>query len=139
MRQRLIHPLLFGLSLFLVIQASGQEQKKVTGNFEGYSFPRLAARLEAETGYHFYYDPADLDSLSIYMTVNKATIQQILDQLFQNTHLHYAIDPSGRVFITKDISRIRTNFRFTHLGRVTTKGRGYRIIRMRTGDSARAG
>ncbi len=108
MLHRLLHPLLFGLAFLLAgearLKAQGQDQKRVTGNFEGYTFPRLAARLEAATGYHFYYDPADVDSLSsIDMTLNKATIQQILDQLFQNTHLHYAIDSTGRVFITKHV------------------------------------
>jgi hypothetical protein len=104
MRYRLIHTLLSGCSLFFFLQTQGQDQKRVTGNFDGYSFARLAARLEAATGYHFYYDPADVDSLSIDMNVNKATIPQILDQLFQNTDFHYAIDSAGRIFITRRVA-----------------------------------
>ncbi|HLZ85776.1 MAG TPA: carboxypeptidase-like regulatory domain-containing protein, partial [Puia sp.] len=104
MHTRLHYILLYGLSLITGIQALGQEQKRVTGNFEGYTFSRLADRLEALTGYHFYYDPTDLDSLSIDMTVNKATIPQILDHLFQNTDFHYAIDSTGRVFITRHVA-----------------------------------
>lgn len=103
MRHCLLHTLFSGLFLFLVILGQAQDQKRITGNFEGYSFSRLAARLEASTGYHFYYDPADLDSLSINMTVNRATIRQILDQLFEKTDFHYAIDPTGRIFITKQV------------------------------------
>src|SRR5579863_6788327 len=101
---RLIHTFLSGCSLFLFLSAQGQDQKRVTGNFEGYSFPRLAARLEAATGYHFYYDPADVDSLSIDMNVNRATVPQILDQLFQNTDFHYAVDSAGRIFITRRVA-----------------------------------
>ncbi|HEV3411964.1 MAG TPA: TonB-dependent receptor [Puia sp.] len=117
MCHRLIHTLLFGCCLFLFLPAQGQDQKRVTGNFEGYSFSRLAARLEAATGYHFYFDPADVDSLSIDMTVNKATIPQILDQLFQNTDFHYAIDSAGHIFITRRMA-ILTSLP-AHLGGVS--------------------
>ncbi|HET6256978.1 MAG TPA: TonB-dependent receptor [Puia sp.] len=96
--------LLYALTLLFFLQVRGQEQKRVTGNFEGYSFARLAARLEAETGYRFYYDPSDVDSMSIDMTLNKATVRQILDELFQNTDLHYSIDSAGRVFITRHVT-----------------------------------
>ncbi|HXB95847.1 MAG TPA: TonB-dependent receptor [Puia sp.] len=104
MRRRLIHTLLSGCLLFLFFHAQGQDQRQITGNFEGYSFARLAARLETATGYRFYYDPADVDSLSIDMNVNKATVPQILDQLFQNTDFHYAIDSAGRIFITRRVT-----------------------------------
>lgn len=95
-------------TLLLCLQVRGQEDKRVTGNFEGYTFPRFAARLEAETGYHFYYDPSDVDSLSIDMTVNKATIRQILDQLIQKSDLHYSIDSGKHVFITRRVTIVTT-------------------------------
>jgi hypothetical protein len=94
--------------LLFHLQVRGQEEKRVTGNFEGYSFSRLSARLEAETGYHFYYDPSDVDSLSIEMTLNKATIRQVLDELFQNTDLHYSIDSAKRIFITRHVTIVTT-------------------------------
>ncbi|HEV9038202.1 MAG TPA: TonB-dependent receptor, partial [Puia sp.] len=108
MRHRLSHSLLLALLLFAVINAQAQQTKRVTGNFEGYSFSRLMARLEALTGYHFFYDPADVDSLSIDLNVNNATVPQILDQIFQNTDFHYAIDPAGRVFITRRVTILTT-------------------------------
>jgi hypothetical protein len=98
MRHRLILSLLAGLFPFLFLQAQGQ--KRVTASFERYSFSRLADTLEAATGYHFYFDPAQVDSLSIDMTLNRATLTEILDRLFQNTDFHYAIDSGRRVFIT---------------------------------------
>src|SRR5580692_1524446 len=108
MRSRTARLLLSALPLLFLLQVQGQEEKRVTGNFEGYSFARLAARLEAETVYHFYYDPADVDSMSIDMTLNKATIRQILDELFQNTDLHYSIDSAKRVFITRHVTIVTT-------------------------------
>jgi hypothetical protein len=100
--------LLSALPLLFLLEVQGQEEKRVTGNFEGYSFGRLTARLEAETGYHFYYDPADVDSMSIEMTLNKATIRQILDEIFQNTDLHYSIDSAKHVFITRLVTIVTT-------------------------------
>jgi len=108
MRFRPPHSLLLGCCLFLFAQAQAQQQKKVTGNFEGYSFSRLMDRLQAVTGYRFYYDPADVDSLNIDLTVNNATVPQILDQLFQNSDFHYAIDSTGRVFITRRVTILTT-------------------------------
>ncbi|HVS95137.1 MAG TPA: TonB-dependent receptor [Puia sp.] len=104
MPSRLFQCLLFGYCLLLAGQLHAQQPKKVTGNFEGYSFSRLVSRLEAVTGYRFFYDPAEVDSLAIDLTVNNATVPQILDQLFQNTDFHYAIDPAGRVFITRRVT-----------------------------------
>ena len=108
MRHRLSQFLLFGILLFAALRLDAQQSRRVTGNFEGYSFSRLMSRLEALTGYHFFYDPADVDSLSIDLNVNNATVPQILDQIFQNTDFHYAIDPAGRVFITRRITILTT-------------------------------
>jgi hypothetical protein len=108
MHQRLIRLLLMGPLLVLFLPSRAQDNKKITGNFENYSFARLAARLEAATGYHFYYDPKDVDTLAIDLTANNATINQILDRIFENTDFHYAIDQSGRVFITRHVTIITT-------------------------------
>ena len=108
MPSRPLYTLFICLLLLTGLRTLGQDQKRVTGNFEGYTFQRLADRLEAITGYHLYYDPKDVDSMSIDLNVNKATITQILDQLFQNTDLHYSIDPTGRVFITKHVAILTT-------------------------------
>jgi hypothetical protein len=108
MRRRHIRSLLCSLTLLLAIQVCGQVEKRVTGNFEGYTFTRLAARLESETGYRFYYDPSDFDSLSIEMTLNRATIRQVLDEIFQNTDFHYSIDSANRVFITRHVTIVTT-------------------------------
>jgi hypothetical protein len=108
MRRRIARLLSYTLTLLFLQHVDGQVEKRVTGNFEGYSFARLAERLEAETGYHLYYDPADVDSMSIDMTLNKATIRQVLDELFLNTDLHYSIDSAGRIFITRHVTIVTT-------------------------------
>ncbi|HEY4110305.1 TonB-dependent receptor [Puia sp.] len=108
MPHRPLHIFLLILFLIAGVDTKAQDRPRVTGNFEGYTFQRLAARLEGITGYRFYYDPKDVDSMSIEMSVNKATLSQILDQIFQNTDLHYTIDPSGRIFITRHVVLLTT-------------------------------
>ncbi|HXD78294.1 MAG TPA: TonB-dependent receptor [Puia sp.] len=108
MRCRPIRLLLYSACLVLSLQARAQLEPTVTGNFEGYTFGRLTARIETVTGYRFYYDPADFDSLSIEMTLNRATVRQILDELFQNTDFHYSIDSGKRIFITRHVTIVTT-------------------------------
>lgn len=108
MRHHLILSLWLGMSTFLFLQVQGQDQKKISGTFDNYSFSRLADTLEAATGYHFYFDPVDLDSLSIDISLNKATLTQVLDRLFENTRFHYAIDTARRVFITSQVTIVTT-------------------------------
>jgi hypothetical protein len=95
---------LFILGLLPFFSAAQDREKKISGDFHGFSFPQLANRLEAVSGYAFYYDPAEMDSLAINITVDQATIPEVLDQLFQNTDFHYAIDSLGRVFVTRHFS-----------------------------------
>ena len=77
-----------------------QDKHTITGSFEGYTFDRLITELQKTTGYIFYYDPGETDTLAIHMNVKNATVSQFLDQLFLNTEFHYAIDPAGIIFIS---------------------------------------
>src|SRR5882672_10391778 len=100
MRPSLYRSLLFGILLSVASGAFCQEKRNISGNFEGYTFARLAARLEETTGYIFYYDPAEVDSLLINIRVTNVSLRQLLNQVFRDTRLHYAIDTRGRVFVT---------------------------------------
>jgi Carboxypeptidase regulatory-like domain/TonB-dependent Receptor Plug Domain len=108
MRHSCICFLFCGLLLPFFSKAQDRE-KKISGVFQGFSFPQLVAKMEAASGFTFYYDPAELDSLSITITVERATIPELLDQVFRGTDLHYAVDSTGRVFVTKQVA-IRTGF-----------------------------
>jgi len=93
--------LLFFFSFFL---AKGQDTARITADFNGNSFPEFVRVIEAATAYHFYFDPEETDSLSVTIKANRSTLSQLLDQLFQKTIFHYAIDAGNRVFITKKFS-----------------------------------
>jgi hypothetical protein len=94
---------------FIALQAKSQDRKLFTGHFENYSFPRWVKEIESGSAYHFYFEPAQVDSLVINLNVSNISLEQLLDQVLQKTDLHYSIDPSLRVFVTKGIV-IRTKF-----------------------------
>ncbi|MBC7919686.1 MAG: TonB-dependent receptor [Ferruginibacter sp.] len=96
-----------GLLLF-VSHASGQSlpDERVSGDFAGLPFAQFVRAVETRTGYRFYYDPAQTDSLTVNLRVEKRPLRAVLAQLFAGTDFRFAID-SKRVFITRG-QEIRT-------------------------------
>jgi hypothetical protein len=77
------------------------EEKLISGDFKGLSFENFARVLETKSGYRFYFDPAQVDSLKINLLVQEKPLAQVLQQAFQNTDYRFALDNQKRVFITK--------------------------------------
>lgn len=90
------------------ITALGQDRPLIDGDFNELSFPRFAERIESFTRYHFFFDPAEVDTLVINLRARRATLPQLLDQVFKNTVFHYAIDPFNNVYVTR-LNTIRTS------------------------------
>ncbi|HXS57088.1 MAG TPA: carboxypeptidase-like regulatory domain-containing protein [Hanamia sp.] len=97
----------FRLFLFLLIlcastQTFAQQTKNdlITADFNKASFEQFAKKIEAQTSYHFYFDPAQLDSFEITISVAKVHLSSLLNQVFHNTDLNYTIE-KGLVFITR--------------------------------------
>ncbi|HEY4151305.1 MAG TPA: hypothetical protein VGM41_20345, partial [Chitinophagaceae bacterium] len=92
--------------LFVIIvlsfcqRAAAQKATSISGDFSNYSFPQFVAEIEIRSGYHFYYDAAEMDSFPVNIKADQETLAQLLDRLFEKTLFHYAIDSTGRVFIT---------------------------------------
>lgn len=79
----------------------------IDADFNELSFPRFAERVESITHYHFFFDPAEVDTVIINLRARHATLDQLLDQVFKNTVFHYAIDARNNVYITR-LRSIRT-------------------------------
>ncbi|MEO8414950.1 MAG: carboxypeptidase-like regulatory domain-containing protein [Ginsengibacter sp.] len=73
----------------------------VTGYFQGVTFNEFVQKIEKQTAYHFYYDPAQLDSVLITISVSKAHLPSVLDKVFSNTDWHYTINKENQVFVTR--------------------------------------
>jgi TonB dependent receptor/CarboxypepD_reg-like domain/TonB-dependent Receptor Plug Domain len=92
---------LYLFSCFFCLAAAAQDQKLISGNFTGYSFPRLVNEIERQTPYHIFYDSAETDSVVINIQADDLTLQELLDKAFKNTDIHYALGSGNQVFVTK--------------------------------------
>lgn len=62
----------------------------------------IMQELERQSGYHFYYDPVQFDSLRMSVAINNQPLKKALEQIFENTAFHFTILPDkGYVLITK--------------------------------------
>jgi TonB dependent receptor-like, beta-barrel/CarboxypepD_reg-like domain/TonB-dependent Receptor Plug Domain len=98
----------FSLLFLLLANQEGfaqqNNQQLITGDFHQLTFEQFAQQVEAQTDYHFYFDTAQVDSIIVNFSLTGAHLQAVLDQLFRNTTLQYAIDSQDQVFITKDFA-----------------------------------
>lgn len=93
--------LLTTVFFFSFLMASGQDTTRFTVDITAVSFTELVRVVEGASRFHFYFDTAETDSLSVTIKATRASLPQLLDQAFQQTLFHYAIDAGNRVFITK--------------------------------------
>src|ERR1700733_6664199 len=118
------------LSILLVLlfsaagQVSAQESKGplISGNFDEWDFDAFACVVEASTSYHFFYNPAQTDSLCIHLYSEGQTLEQLLDKIFTGTPFHYIIDADGQVFISKGLL-IRTGLAEGFFGKRAAESR----------------
>ena len=66
---------------------SGQEAKEelISVNLKDVSIDKLVKDIEQKTSYHFYYDPAQFDSLRINIVADQQPLDEVLKQVFSNT------------------------------------------------------
>lgn len=93
--------LLFALCSFC-LEASGQTDERIRGNFSQYTFEQFVKEIESKTTYHFYYRGSDIDSLEVNLGQKNETVDNLLKEMFAGGDMHYAIDPARNIFITKD-------------------------------------
>jgi hypothetical protein len=94
----LIH-ILLSVSWFATAQQNNNQLIDV--DFKQADITRIAADLQLKTGYHFYYDPVQFDSLRVTLQLSQKTLSTILDRIFQNSVYHYAISAQQDVILTK--------------------------------------
>lgn len=98
--------------LFFVLlshTAFAQNEATISGDFRGLSFEQFVEKIEAGYPYHFFFDGRETDSIKINVLADHFTIQRLLDSVCKGTGLNYAVDSTGRIFITKRFA-IQTKF-----------------------------
>src|SRR3569833_2518622 len=97
----------FCLLFFLhAVKAQQCNVKLFSVNFQQATISQVVNEIESKSSYHFYYDPAQFDSLRVTGRVSDKPLSAILDQAFKKTAFVYAINQL-QVFITKN-RQIRT-------------------------------
>ena len=79
------------------------QQPLVSGEFRNLTAEQFFKQVEGQTPYFFYYDARQLDSLRINVSVKDQPLESLLQQAFKNTDVHFSVDASNRVFITRKV------------------------------------
>ncbi|HEV3327604.1 MAG TPA: TonB-dependent receptor [Puia sp.] len=101
-------PLLAACLLLAAQSLRAQDRPTIDADFNDLTFPQFVQRIESITRFHFFYDPAEVDSIVVNLQARKARLSQVLDQIFKNTVFHYGIDAQNNVYITR-LNAIRTS------------------------------
>ena len=91
--------LLLGLTLASRL-GYGQQlaEKRVSAQFTRAPFEQVASQLETQTGLHFYFDPAAVDSLFVTLQVQEQPVRTVVAQALQGSGLQAVFD-ENRVFV----------------------------------------
>jgi hypothetical protein len=89
------------LILIKLCHAQQGQVKSISVNFQQATIEQFVTELEAKSGYRFFYDPMQFDSLKITLQVTDKPIETILGQAFKNTGFNFSITKQQQVFLTK--------------------------------------
>lgn len=89
------------LILIKLCHAQQGQGKSISVNFQQATIEQFVTELEAKSGFHFFYDPMQFDSLKVTLQVTDKPIETILGQAFKNTGFSFAITKQQQVFLTK--------------------------------------
>ncbi|HLK28453.1 MAG TPA: carboxypeptidase-like regulatory domain-containing protein [Puia sp.] len=64
----------------------------------------FAKALQGQTGYRFYFDTLQFDSIRIDISVKSQNLKDVLQLAFAGTNFHYSIDHQKHVFITNGVT-----------------------------------
>jgi len=86
-----------------LLSAQNNPEKTISVNFQQVTIDQFVNVLEEKSGYHFYYDPAQFDSLKVTMQASDLPLKSILNIAFTNTKYNFTIVPEqSQVFLTKE-------------------------------------
>ena len=93
-----------GLLLLLLsaaLRGYGQQaEPPINGQLERVRFADFVRRVEAATPYRFFYDAAEVDSLTISLNATNLPLAEVLGKALAGTKLQFAVDAAQHVFIS---------------------------------------
>jgi hypothetical protein len=87
--------------IFLANFASAQDS--LSFDFKDTPFVIAVREIESKTNYFFYYKKAEVEHLQVNVQVSGVPIRKLLELMMQGTDMHYAIDPSNNIFVTRSL------------------------------------
>src|SRR5436853_3471209 len=87
-------------AFFKLAQAQDKAEKLIIVDFHAAKIQQFVDDLQTKTGYHFYYEQAQFDSLKVTVTAANRTLSAILFMVFDKTDYHFSIIDQN-VFLTK--------------------------------------
>ena len=92
--------ILFGfIGSFPGTRAVGQTTQRISGDFANLYFKQFVNKVESSSNYHFYYDPAELDSFTVNTKADQILLDSLLNQIFNNSSFTFAIDSINNIFV----------------------------------------
>lgn len=99
----------FLIGLFFQVSASGYSQNTVSVSFVKADVEKVFHYLERKSGYTFYYSNTAIEKLPrLSLTMEKADIRDVLNEISRQTGLHYAIMENNMVVFKNAAEQIRT-------------------------------
>jgi hypothetical protein len=92
------------LTLFVIFlnKLDAQEKYILTGDYNNLTFNEFALKAEKEYGVKFFYRQSWVSDIRLKNYPECKTLECLLDNLFKNTNLHYLIEDSGNIVITRN-------------------------------------
>lgn len=115
-----------GITILLLtgLAVKAQQNQPVTITTDKLPFKQFVLEVESKTNYRFYYNPADLDSISVTVQARDLPLKNVLESVLGKTPFKYAVDQKNRVFIIR-------NFQLQ-----TELPRNYFVVGQASGDSS---
>ena len=95
--------IIFCCLLFLCLAAKSQtgDTTSITASFRNMKISQFADELQKKTGFVFYYDARQFDTILFNFSVTRQSLSNVLETAFSGTDFFFGIDEKNRVFITK--------------------------------------
>jgi CarboxypepD_reg-like domain/TonB-dependent Receptor Plug Domain len=95
--------ILFFILFSFCFHSFGQKDTSsvITASLKQVQLKTFITEIEKQSGFHFYYDSTQTDSITITIDVKQQSLKKVLDQALANKNLYYAIDDEQHVFISK--------------------------------------
>ncbi|HWZ14080.1 MAG TPA: carboxypeptidase-like regulatory domain-containing protein [Mucilaginibacter sp.] len=106
--RKLYTVLLSIVCLFGRVYAQQNNNRLIDADYNHADIAQIVNDLQSKTGYYFYYDPVQFDSLRVTVKISHKNLNDVLTRIFQNLPYHYAFTGPEEVVLTKD-KEIRTS------------------------------